>query len=355
MNNIVKLKPPAGSPRKYTGARIIPLDLHRPVVKGQIDLFTFEERLTYLRKYGNHCLSFSLLQPEMHYFDVPAMGFIAFRQKWGSCFVLSDPVCEVKDSEAMLREFLNQGKHTTFVQISQDTAELLHEKFGYYATQFGVEITVDLQTWDLKGKKKQIIRTSVNHAKKEGVVIEEKGASEGCRQLTDEWLKTRKVKKREIGFLIRPMDMEYQEGTRKFFAYLKGELIGFIYFDPVYSDNRIIGYVPNISRFSNKFKSGIFYPLMIQAMETFKQEGVKNMNLGLCPLAADEKDMPFESGILKNINRLLYNHGNWIFSFKGLYFTKSRFGGTDSRIYGGTKEKLPARAFLALMRLCNVM
>lgn len=355
MNKSLKLKSPAGRPDGYSGARILPTDLTQPVVKGQVDLFTFEERLTYLRKFGNHCLSFSLLQPEMHYFDVPSMGFIAFRQKWGSCFVLADPVCDMKDTETLLRNFLSQGKHTTFVQISQDTAELIHEKFGYYATQFGVEITVDLQKWDLKGKKKQILRTSVSHARKEGVVIEEKCSSEGCRQLTDEWLKTRKVKKREIGFLIRPMDMEYQEGTRKFFAYLNGELIGFVYFDPVYSEDRVIGYVPNISRFSSKFKPGIFYPLMIHAMEIFKREGIKYMHLGLCPLAADEKDMPCESRILKNINRHLYNHGNWIFSFKGLYFSKSRFGGTNSRIFGGTKERLPVRAFLALMRLCNVI
>jgi phosphatidylglycerol lysyltransferase len=158
-------------------------------------------------------------------------------------------------------------------------AELIHEKFGYYATQFGVEINVDLREWDLKGKKKQILRTSVNHAQKEGVVIEERVSNDGCRALTDEWLKTRTVKDREIVFLIRPMDMEYQEGTRKFFAYLHGELIGFIFFDPIYTDNKITGYVPNISRFSNKFKPGIFYPLMIHAMETFKREGVECMHL----------------------------------------------------------------------------
>ena len=177
---------------------------------------------------------------------------------------------------------------------------------------------------------------------------------EQCRKLTDEWLKTRKVKNREIEFLIRPMNMEYQEGTRKFYAYLDGELIGFIYFDPVYCNNRIIGYVPNISRFSNKFRTGIFYPLMVHAIETFKHEGVRYMYLGLCPLVVDDQDLPGESAILKKINRLLYHNGNCIFSFKGLYFTKSRFGGTDSRIFGGTRGKLPARAFLTLMKVCNV-
>ncbi len=355
MSTVAQIKPLVDHPREYTGAKIVSIDLYRTGAKGKIDAFTFEERISYLRKYGDHCMSFSTLQSGMHYYDVPGMGFIAYMQKWGLRAVLSDPVCDPKDRETLLREFLKSYKNIAFAQISQDIADLLHEKFGYYATQFGVEINVDLQKWDLKGKKKQVLRTSVNHAKKEGVVIEEKCTNDGCRQLTDEWLKTRKVKNREIVFLIRPMDMEYQEGTRKFYAYLDGELIGFIFFDPVYSDDKINGYVPNISRFSNKFKPGIFYPLMIHAMETFKQEGVKYLHLGLCPVVVDDQDMPCESGILKKIIRLLYEYGNWIFSFKGLYFTKSRFDGTDIKTFCAHKEKLPVRSFLTLFRLANII
>ena len=351
---MAQVKPLVLSPEEYACYADDYTDFPREEIPGRIDFFSFEERLDYLKKYGDHCLSYSLLQQGMHYFDVPDIGFIAFGQKWGKRFVLADPVCDTKDRERLLEEFINLGNDPVFVQISQDIAELIHARFGYYSTQFGVEINVDLEKWDLKGKKKQILRTSINHARKAGVLINEKCSENDCRHLTDEWLKTRKVKNREIGFLIRPMNMEYQEGTRKFYAYLDGELIGFVFFDPIYSDNRVVGYVPNISRFSNKFKPGIFYPLMIHAMDTFKREGVKYLHLGLCPLAADDDVMPGESVILRRINRLLYNHGNWIFSFKGLYFTKSRFGGTENKIFGGTREKLPVSAFLALLKLCNV-
>ena len=350
-----QVKPSVMHPERHGGSATDSMDSSRPEVACGIDLFTFEERLAYLKKYGNHCLSFSLLQPGMHYFDVAGMGFIAFGQQWGKRFVLADPVCDAKDRETLLARFMNLDNDPVFVQISEDIAALIHARFGYYCTQFGVELNVDLERWDLKGKKKQVLRTSINHARKAGVLIEEGCTDNGCSQLNDEWLRTRKVKNREIRFLIRPKDMDYQEGTRKFYAHLDGELIGFIFFDPLYMDERIISYVPNISRFSSTFKPGIFYPLMIHAMETFKQEGVQYLNLGLCPLVADDNDMPGESVILKRINRLLYNHGNWIFSFKGLYFTKSRFGCTESPIFGGTRKKLPARAFLSLMKLCNVV
>jgi len=355
MNSMTQVRPFENVPKEITRAKVIPIDRPSQEIHGDTDLFSLNERLSYITMYGDRALSYSTLQPGMHYFDIPGMGFISYMKKWGGFFVLSDPICDVRDRETMLREFLKDGKNATFVQISQEIGELLHAKFGYYATQFGVETVLDLDEWDLKGKKKQILRTSVNHARKEGVVITESCSEGMCRQLTDEWLKTRKVKNREINFLIRPMNMDYQEGTRKFYAYQNGELIGFIYFDPIYSNNSLIGYVPDISRFSTKFKAGIFYPLMVHAIETFKKEGVKYLNIGLCPLAESDDDMPCESLIQKRINRFLYRYGNWIFSFKGLYFTKSRFGGRDQKIFGGTKRKLPAFEFLTLFRLCNIL
>ncbi len=348
MSVAAKAKPAEG-----VSARVIALDPFRDRIRGRVDLFSLDERLAFLRKYGSHCMSFSTLQPDMHYFDLPGVGFIAFREKWGSRLTIADPVCDPADRETLLAELLKDGKSTTFVQISEQVAGILHQRFGYYATQFGVEIDLDLQSWDLKGKKKQILRTSVNHARKEGVLITEECEGERCRQLTDEWLKTRRVRNREIGFLIRPMDMEYEGETRKFHAYLNGELIGFVFFDPVYRENKVTGYVPNISRFSTRFKPGIFYPLMVHAMEVFRQEGVRDLHLGLCPLVVDDADMPGESRLQKRINRLLYRYGNRIFSFTGLYFTKSRFGGMENKVFGGHREMLPFKPFLVMFKLSN--
>jgi len=355
MSTVAQVKPLAEHRRDKSKAGIVRRGLYRVRPHGQEDLFTLKERISYLRNYGSHCMSFSLLQGGMHYFDVPGVGFIAYRNLWGIRAVLADPVCHLKDREIIISEFLKDGKKTGFVQISQGVARLLHEKFGYYGTQFGIEVNVDISTWDLKGKKKQVIRTALNHAKKQGIVIDETLRRDSCRTLTDEWLKTRRVKNREIAFLIRPMDMDYQEGTRKFYAYQGDELIGFIYFDPVYHSNRVTGYAPNISRFSTKFRTGIFYPLMIHALEVFKSEGVKYLQLGLCPAVVDDTDMPGESTMVKKIIRLLYRYGNMIFSFKGLYFTKTRFGGEETKTFCAHTERLPIKSFLTLFKLANII
>jgi lysylphosphatidylglycerol synthetase-like protein (DUF2156 family) len=67
----------------------------------------------------------------------------------------------------------------------------------------------------------------------------------------------------------------------------------------------------------------------------------------------DDMDLFYESSIQKKLNRLLYEYGNWIFSFKGLYFTKSRFDGTEKKVFGAHKEKLPTIPFLTMFRLSN--
>lgn len=70
----------------------------------------------------------------------------------------------------------------------------------------------------LRGAHKQIIRTAINAARAEG---------------------------NELRFLIRPMIVDYREGTRYFYAYRDGEAVGFVFFDPLYRDGRLAGCIPS--------------------------------------------------------------------------------------------------------------
>ncbi len=340
-------------------SRAVPLEVPRKKTQLReigIDMFSREERVEYLKKYGNHCMSFSQFQHEMHYFDITGIGYIAYRKKWGRRFVLADPVCHENDREYLLGEFLKDKTDSVFVQVSEPVADLLHEKFALYSSQFGIETIVDLKTWDLKGKKKQILRTAINKAQKEGIrFVELNEGGDYDDALTEKWMRTRRVKKKEVVFLIRTKNQEYQEGTRRFYAFSGDEAVGFIHFDPVYENGKVIGYVPNISRFSPEFKQGIFYPLMVHAIEVFKQEGVPSLYLGISPAAVDATDKPCESKIFKMIVRLLYKFGNYFYSFKGLQFTKSRFQGVEVKTFCSHKEMLPTRSFLTVFHMCNII
>ncbi|WP_421868314.1 DUF2156 domain-containing protein [Marinobacter adhaerens] len=317
--------------------------------------FTFTERVGFLKKYGTHSQSFSTLQPGMQYFDVLGMGYIAYMRKWGGTFVLSDPVCAPEDFGNLLESFHQRFPNASYIQVSKPVVDFLHLRFGLYGTQFGSESRIDLGRWSLSGKKKQILRTALNQAEKNGITVKERFSDDHTREISEAWIRTRKCKSNEIRFLIRPMEMDYRENERHFYAYQDGKAVGFIYFDPIYRNNEIISYVPNISRANADFRQGIFYTLMAHAMEVFKAEGVPYLDLGLIPLSLDPATEHQESRLLKRLLHGLYEKGNFLYNFKGLEFTKSRFRGDNFKTYCCHKRSIPALEFLAMFKLTRLL
>lgn len=317
--------------------------------------FTFAERVGYLKKFGGHSQSFSTLQAGMQYFDVPGLGYVAYMRKWGSTFVLSDPVCAPENFGDILEQFHKRYPNASYVQVSKPVVDFMHLRFGLYGTQFGSESRIDLGNWALSGKKKQILRTALNQAEKCGITVQERFSDDHTREISEAWIRTRKCKSNEIRFLIRPMEMEYRENERRFYAYQGGKAVGFVYFDPIYQNNEIISYVPNISRANANFRQGIFYTLMAHAMEAFKAEGIPYLDLGLIPLSLDSATEHQESPLLKRILHGLYNRGNFLYNFKGLEFTKSRFRGNNFKTYCCHKRGIPVLEFLAMLKLTQVL
>src|SRR5690554_5683330 len=332
--------------------QVLVLDAVRDYQPGS---FSFSERVQYLKEFGTHSQSFSTLQPGMKYFDIAGVGYVGYMSHWGKTFVLSDPVCAPEHFELMLTRFHQRFPNASYIQVSKPVADILHRNFGLYGTQFGSEARIQLSNWSLSGKKKQILRTALNQAKKSGITVQERFSDDNTREISEAWIRTRKCKSNEIRFLIRPMDMEYRENERRFYAYQDDKAVGFIYFDPIYRDNEIISYVPNISRANADFKQGIFYTLMAQAMEAFKAEGVPYLDLGLIPLSLDPMTEHQEGRLLKRIFHSIYNRGNFIYNFKGLEFTKSRFRGDNFKTYCCHKRSIPALEFLAMFKLTQVL
>ncbi|WP_020405935.1 DUF2156 domain-containing protein [Hahella ganghwensis] len=328
------------------------LDRYSDVRQGN---FSFSERVNYLKEFGRHSQSFSTLQPGMDFFDLEGIGYVGFMRKWGNVFVLSDPVCAAENFDLILTEFHKKFPRASYIQVSKDVADILHKRFGLYGTQFGSESRIDLQKWSLTGKKKQVLRTAINQAEKHGITVKERFSDDHTREISEAWIKTRKCKSNEIRFLIRPMNMNYKENERHFYAYQDGKAVGFIYFDPVYDKNKIVSYVPNISRASADFKQGIFYTLMTHAMEVFKEEGVTYLDLGLVPLMLTRETEPQESRLLKKLLHMVYEKGNFLYNFKGLEFTKTRFRGEVFKTYCCHSKPLPMIEFLAMFKLTRLI
>ena len=313
-------------------------------------------RAAWLKQYGSHPMSFSTMQPDMAYFELPGVGYIAYAQYWGMQFALADPVCAPQQRALLLDRFLARYPRAVFVQVGKATVDHLHARHGYYGTQFGSESKIDLADWSLRGARKQIIRTAVNGAAAAGIEIREGGFDHDVRRISEAWIRTRRCKNNEIRFLIRPMIIDYREGTRYFYAYNpEGEAVGFIFFDPIYSDGRLAGYVPNISRSSSNFRQGLWYALMAHALAVFKEEGVPCVDLGLVPLQVDAQVEPQESRLLRATMSVIRERMDFLYNFKGLEFAKSRFQGRIAKTYCCHRNAMPALAMTAMFRLTRII
>lgn len=317
--------------------------------------FSHAQRIGYLKEYGSHSQSFSTMQPGMSYFDLPGIGYIAFMKKWGVKLALADPVCAPAHFEQIIDAFLKCHPSGQFVQVSRPVVEILHRKYGYYGTQFGSEIRIDLQKWDLKGSKKQVIRTAINQATAMGVEVRESHKDDEAAKISRAWIKTRACSRQEIRFLIRPLKNDYRENSRHFYAYLNDRAVAFVFFDPIYEGNRIISYVPNISRSCPSFKQGLWYVIMSYAMEIFKKEGLPYLDLGLVPLMLADEIESQESRALRRIVGLIHEQGNSFYNFKGLEFAKGRFHGKVDKNYCCHKRSAPLFSLLALLRMTGVV
>jgi lysylphosphatidylglycerol synthetase-like protein (DUF2156 family) len=328
--------------------------LDRPI-STSIAHLDMARRVACLKQFGSHSMAFSTLQPDMSYFDVPGVGYIAYARHWGLRFVLADPVCAPQHRGQMLDRFMAEYPNAVFAQVSKPVVDHLHHHFGYYGTQFGSESKVDLATWSVRGAKKQVIRTAVNQARNQGIEIRESGFDTDAKKISEAWIRTRRCKNNEIRFLIRPMLIDYREGTRYFYAYHHGEAVGFVFFDPIYLNGKLVGYVPNISRSSANFKQGLWYALMVHAMEIFKAEGVPYLDLGLVPLMMADGIEPQESRLLRGMMSMIRERMDFLYNFRGLEFAKSRFQGTVEKTYCCHRNAVPGLAMFAMFRLTRII
>jgi lysylphosphatidylglycerol synthetase-like protein (DUF2156 family) len=152
------------------------------------------------------------------------------------------------------------------------------------------------------------------------------------------------------------MIIDYREGTRYFYAHDRdGEAVGFVFFDPIYRDGRLAGYVPNISRSSANFRQGLWYALMAHALAVFKEEGVPCVDLGLVPLQMDGGIEPQESTLLRATMSVIRERMDFLYNFKGLEFAKSRFQGRIEKTYCCHRNAMPALAMTAMFRLTRII
>jgi lysylphosphatidylglycerol synthetase-like protein (DUF2156 family) len=320
--------------------------------------FSLEERMEYLKEYGSHCMAYSTLQPGMQYFDVKGKGYIAYMEKMGIKYVLSNPICDNNDYEKVINNFLFDYPSSSFIQITKNTADLLKNGFNFYSTQIGIETWFNVDDWNNSGKRK-LIRKYKNKANKLGLNIKEISEEEKknyffqLKDLKNNWKENRLISNKDIYFLVRP-ETENEPLTKKYISFIDNELYSYIICDPLFSKNEIIGYNINLTFYNQNFFKGINYFTINEILFDFQKKNLKNATLGLSPLRKLQSSNKNHFALIKILN-FLYNNGNFLYNFKGLAENKKEYYGNEIPVFYSSKKKIPFLDLYNIFKLSNII
>ncbi|QDU79091.1 Phosphatidylglycerol lysyltransferase [Polystyrenella longa] len=319
-----------------------------------------EERREQLRRNGNFSLSYHTLQEGLKYHHSD-WGYIAYEKKWGYTFVLADPVVDPNYTEEALDDFLAHHKKPSFCQVSAPMARLLQDR-GFLINEFGTEFEIDLSDYTISGKKKRHIKEATNRLRNLGMQVVERSISELDRSeveaVSDTWRDGKVVKENETRFLSRGIVLEDEEDVRKFYLLdSDGSIVAYIYFDPIYQDDEVIGYLSNIKRHREDAPRDFDFAMTWHAIQQFQQEGKQILSLGMAPFYELEDTNPeFQPNkVTSYCLRKIYQHSKrTMLNFEGMAAHKRRYRGDSFKVYYASPARFNVLRLLTLGKVCRM-
>jgi lysylphosphatidylglycerol synthetase-like protein (DUF2156 family) len=320
------------------------------------------QRLELVREHGDFSLAYSTaVQPGMQYFG-DNRGYISHDNRWGCTFVLGDPVAAPQDRQRLIEQFVSQHRRVAFCQISPATAQIV-QQCGFYVNEMGIDSIVSLPEYDFRGQEKKWLRTAEAWTCRRGYTIREETTGPvniaEIEAVSLAWRATRRVKRKEVRFLNRPFVTSNEPGTRRFYFFdPEQRLLAFVFFDPLYRDGRIVGYVACSKRRHPDAPTYAEQSIMKHAIEGFKREGCQELRLGLSPLASIEDREYRSSWFFNRVFRYGFS-SRWVNKFfynvQGHAEYKRRYRGREEKVYFATKSQFSPLQLAALIKVCKVV
>ena len=318
---------------------------------GVVEALSVEQKYDYLRQYSHQPVGFLTTQPGFMEFHIPGVGYASFARHFGANLVLGDPICSPDQLPMFLEKMIKAVPMPTFIQVSKPCAVLLGQLHGYSINSFGLETSLPLKDYTLKGNKKNNLRYAIRQGRKRAGVHEltadglmsDYNISQGdLEEIFADWMTTRTAR-HQLKFLIRPVVFEDEPDVRKFYAIDEhNDVLGFVFFSPLYRDGKVIGYYNDIGAALKSAPTGLATYITLEALQKLQAEGVETVSLGVSPLSYLKKveGMPPHSWQVWGTLKVFYETANYLYSFKGSHEHKRRYRGEEYPVFIATKWKL---------------
>lgn len=315
-----------------------------------------------LHQHGNFALAYSTaFQPGLSYFG-DRDGFLAYRMVGRTAFVLANPLANPTRCRALIEDFVAAKKDVCFAQVSKPTATILSQ-LGFFVNDMGPETSLDLASYDFRGPSKRNFRTAIKRFEAGGYTVRESMTEaldpKELRAVSDQWRRTRTTKRHELAFLVRPVVLADEADVRKFFIFEpSGKPVAFAFFDPVYENGVVTGYLSSTRRRLPGVEPLAGYYLLSAGIQKFKAEGLRTLHLGLSPFHAIHDKEFNKNWLVRRSFRFVYTNAltnRFIYPFQSLAKHKDSYGGTRKQTYFAINTLPSLPRLLKLLWVCRIV
>jgi phosphatidylglycerol lysyltransferase len=309
-----------------------------------------------LLTYGGTYLSHLAFSNQLSFFiSTDKKAFLQFSTIGHTAVVLGDPAGRPESFYPLLNEFYEKadtlGYEIIFYQTHQKYMGMYHD-FGNIFFKLGEEAIVDLENFNLSGKKKAGLRATINKFKREGYqfsVIEPPYSEKLFHELemvSNKWL----GKRREKGFSVGFFDRDYLSKAPVAILRDKDDrLMAFASIMPTYQNGvlsiDLMRYLPNSP-------GGLMDALFIHLFEWAKENGYHTFNMGMAPLSKVGETR--NSFLRERIAANVFENIQYMYSFAGLRKFKEKFSPQwEPRFMVYSKYRSLPLKMIAVGRLIN--
>ena len=260
-------------------------------------------------------------------FSAPGNAFIMYGRQGRSWISLFDPVGKVSEWPELIWRFIelatDHGGRATFYQVRGDSLPLYLDA-GLRAFKLGEYAYVSLPHFTIKGSKRSHLRQAINRAERDGLEFALATPTQVAqvmpelRAISDAWLEGQET--REKGFSLGNFQPSYIDGQPVALIRQHGELVAFANLLRTQLKEEIS---VDMMRQLPEAPPGTMDFLFTRLMLHFQAEGYQRFGLGMAPMSgmASHELAPR----WHRFGRLLFDHGETFYNFRGLRGFKDKF------------------------------
>jgi phosphatidylglycerol lysyltransferase len=223
---------------------------------------------------------------------------------------------------------------------------------GFKGFCFGQEALINLQKFNLNGKKKSSIRSSVNHSIKNHLQVEEYNhitnksldIEQSILNISQEWCSLQNMP--ELNFAFGHVSFDMYPDARYFICKDKKKIVGFLNYYPIFDKQ---SYYLDLTRRRVNSPRGTIDFLIVKSIEQLKNENIQSIYIGGSPLYYQFINSSINTPFITNLFSLLKESFEFFYPTKSEFFFKKKYAPDWEPYFIYYYPRFNIRIFLAII------